>query len=364
MTTPSHTSINTMKQQQYQPNVDLSDKQSFPSLGLGNKSTMKKAAPYTAAQDFAASIRKSTPSIGTNLSLLSPLQTSATMSMTTSKATLIPDVSSVDNFPSLSISTTKNVNGPNHAVNKIKRITPSTGGSSGNNATTNLSIDTMKGILGPVGYKAMKTYTREFVSHEMPADSYVDHMASLFPNGYTDVHFWNFVPELIRSFPLTADQDGAFAYMENLRRMKNGALNHEAHYLNSKVSTSTAASQKPPVTKPSTSYATLTSTYTPTPPQTSISSSYTPTTSAAAAASKVGGKPKTNTASSAWGSSGATAAASSAQPKPSSVAMATAPQLASARTGTTATSNNTSSKKKSGGSSKQRNELRALAFGL
>jgi hypothetical protein len=345
-----------MKQQQLQqhpqqPNVDLADKQSFPSLGIGNKSTMKKAVPYTAAQDFAASIRKSSPSTSSNLYPLVSLQRSAAPTTTTNQGT-IPDVSSVDNFPSLSTPSTKNLNGPS-TMHKIKKVTASSGGTS-QNATSNLSIESMKGILGPVGYKAMKTYTREFVNHEMPADSYVDHMASLFPNGYTDVHFWNFVPELIRSFPSTADQDGAFAYMENLHRMKNGALNHEAHYHNSKVATSSAATAAPHSQQPksSTSYATLASIHSPAQQQSSISA-YTPTSLAASV--KVGGKPKANSSASAWGGGGVTASTNSTDLKPASTTRMSSSTQSS-------TTNNTSKKK--GGGSKQRNELRALAFGL
>lgn len=351
MTTPSTPSLKPPPQHQSkQSNVDLSDQQSFPSLGVGNKSTMKKAAPYTAAQDFAASIRKTSPSTGMGLSLLSPLQKSST---TTVSKHAIPDVSSADNFPSLTSSSTKNMNGPG-STHKAKNIVSV----SNSNASTTLSIDAMKGILGPVGYKSMKTYTREFVNREMTADSYVDHMASLFPNGYTDVHFWNFVPELIRSFPSTADQDGAFAYMENLHRMKNGALNHEAHYHNSKVSTA-LASHPPPPAKSSASYATLASTHIPPVQQQITINSYTPTSTRAS--SKVNNLPKANS-STAWG--GATAATSITNPKSASMKTSTntTPQLTTGSTTQSTTANNTNKKKS--GSSKQKNELRALAFGL
>jgi hypothetical protein len=366
MTTPSTSITSNLKQQsqqqQQQSNVDLADKQSFPSLGAGNKSTMKKAVPYTAAQDFAASIRKSSPSSGTNLSFLSPPQRSATTTTPNTNKVTIPDVSSVDNFPSLSTSNAKK-NTNVQSNQKVKNTTTSSSGIS-KNSTTTLSIDAMKGILGPVGYKAMKTYTREFVNNEMSADSYIDHMASLFPNGYTDVHFWNFVPELIRSFPPSADQDGAFAYMENLQRMKNGALNHEANYHNTKVPASTPTSPALPSksSTTTTSYATLTSIHAPpVPPQPSIIS-YTTST-----VSKIGGKPKTNHSANAWGSGSASLATNSKPSSLPSVATTTAsvPPSVSTRTHSSpqsSTSNNTS-KKKSGGS-KQRNELRALAFGL
>ena len=342
MSYPSTTTTPATTLKQPPPNVNLSDKQSFPSLGVGNKSTMKKAVPYTAAQDFAASIRKSSPS--THMTLLSPLHKSATT--TTVKLTKSsPDVSSVENFPSLTATSTKSANGNTHTAKGIARDT--VGGSHGNSSTT-LSIEALKGILGPVGYKAMKTYTREFVSREMAADSYIDHMASLFPNGYTDIHFWNFVPELIRSFPSTADHDGAFAYMENLHRMKNGALNHEANYHNQTRKSSPGAAAAPQPAKSSTSYATLASIHTPVPQQQSMSS-FTPSGSTAM---KVSGAPKVNSTN-AWNNTGTT----TANQKPPAVKAATA---TTRPTSQPATSN---SKKKSNGSSKQKNELRALAFG-
>jgi hypothetical protein len=377
--TPSVATSTLQQQQQASRNVNLADVHSFPSLGDTNQSTTmyKKHIPYTTAQDFISAnnhtrspSKFATATTATNgiatLTLLSKspsLPTSTTANTTSTKK--LPDVTSIDNFPSLSSTNRKSMPGMSANHTGTKPMTAFTTGTNGskNNHSPSLSIDTMKGILGPVGYKAMKTYTREYVNHEMEADSYIDHIASLFPNGYSDVHFWNFVPDLIRSFPNTVNQRDAFAYMENLHRMRNGALNHEAHYHHGKNTSTTAPinamTKKPP---PSSSYATLASTYTPVPPQPPPStSSYTPTTSVVL--SRVAGNAAMSHSTSAWVSGNAVTTNPIVPTAKTSSAVGVIPPSPTIASSRTTTATNTSSKKKRNNNTKEKNELRALAFG-
>ena len=86
----------------------------------------------------------------------------------------------------------------------------------------------MKASLGAPKYKQLKRYTKEFASGDLRPDAYVDHCAALFAAGYGDADFWDFVPALLMSFPNQADARRAMDYMENLKRMQNGARNAES----------------------------------------------------------------------------------------------------------------------------------------
>lgn len=95
-------------------------------------------------------------------------------------------------------------------------------------STSKASVGDMKATLGPVRFKQLKGLTRDFASDEIAPDAYIDHAAALFDQGYGDPDFWSFVPSLLESCPNEFTANQATLYMENLKRMRNGALNVEA----------------------------------------------------------------------------------------------------------------------------------------
>lgn len=102
----------------------------------------------------------------------------------------------------------------------------------GTAARKSITVEDMKASMGTAKYKQLKRHTKEFASGDLEPDSYVDHCASLFDGGYNDTDFWAFVPALLESFPNQLDASKALNYMDNLKRMRNGALNSEAHRAN------------------------------------------------------------------------------------------------------------------------------------
>jgi hypothetical protein len=94
-------------------------------------------------------------------------------------------------------------------------------------ASSNVTVEDMKASLGTVKYKQLKNFTKEFAAGELAPDTYVDHAASLFDQGSADPDFWLFLPSLLASCPNQSSADQAVRYMENLRRMRNGASNVE-----------------------------------------------------------------------------------------------------------------------------------------
>lgn len=97
-------------------------------------------------------------------------------------------------------------------------------------AYRNVTVEEMKMTLGAPKYKQLKTYTKAFATSELAPDSFVDHAASLFDRGYADVDFWRFLPNLIESIPNPFIAEQAKRYLNDLRRMRNGAVNAEAHH--------------------------------------------------------------------------------------------------------------------------------------
>jgi hypothetical protein len=87
----------------------------------------------------------------------------------------------------------------------------------------------MKATLGPVNYKKLKGLTKDFAMDELAADAYVDHAAALFDQGYSDPDFWNFLPCLLESCPNEFTANQALQYMDNKKRMGNGAVNVNAN---------------------------------------------------------------------------------------------------------------------------------------
>jgi E3 ubiquitin-protein ligase ZNF598 len=254
-------------------------------------------------------------------------------------------------------------------------------GSSGTATTTDASVRDVKAALGPAAYKLLKKFTREFANGELAADAYIDHAASLFARGYSDRDFWQFVPALVASCPpSTADKDGAHRYLDHLKRMRNGALNAESV----QAAAAAAASAVDPSAATSTTarggWSSTPSTATmPTAPTPSFPSGqsiplgrYVPPPPPPVSHGRLS---TTQLKNNAWGSSAATAPPSSVlSAKPASalsVAAAAAPTTRGTATSFMAkeakqeqwqqsNKSNAAGGKKKG---KQKNELRALAFG-
>jgi E3 ubiquitin-protein ligase ZNF598 len=181
--------------------VNLSDASHFPSLAGAPKAS--RPAPYTAALAYAAGRNN-----GGSTAVGSSMNRIKTNGGTSTRA---PDVSSVENFPSLSISETKKNNNKTPAASNTAPRIPAVSGD-------DLSIADLKGVLGPTGYKSLKQYSRAFAQRELDAEAYVDHVAALFPQGYGDPWFLQYVPALIRSSPAAAEQQAAaLRYMNQLQ---------------------------------------------------------------------------------------------------------------------------------------------------
>jgi E3 ubiquitin-protein ligase ZNF598 len=174
--------------------VDVADASHFPALGVP-----KPSAPYPAALAYAATRRND------SRTAVAP-SARRTNGGPTTRA---PNVASVESFPSLSISEKKQQNVRPVPSTSTARI-PAAGGD-------HLSIADLKGVLGPIGYKSLKQYSRSFAQRDLDAESYVDHVAALFPHGYGDPCFVAYVPALIRSSPAAAEQQAAaLRYMSQL----------------------------------------------------------------------------------------------------------------------------------------------------
>jgi len=92
----------------------------------------------------------------------------------------------------------------------------------------NVTVEDMKASLGPAKYKQLKKLTKEFASGELAPDAYVDHSAALFDHGYGDQDFWIFLPTLLASCPNEHEANQASNYMDNLRRLRSGAITAES----------------------------------------------------------------------------------------------------------------------------------------
>jgi hypothetical protein len=88
------------------------------------------------------------------------------------------------------------------------------------------TLGNMKIILGTTIFKALKSYTKQYSQGELSAQAYIDYAASVFEGGYSDPNFWKFVPALVESCP-TVNPAAANGYLQELRKLRNGAINAE-----------------------------------------------------------------------------------------------------------------------------------------
>ena len=87
-------------------------------------------------------------------------------------------------------------------------------------ASAKASIEEMKASLGPNKFKQLKQITRDFAEGDLSPEGYIDQCAALFPKGYADPDFWSFLPSLIDSCPNEQASDHAMNYMTSLRRQQ------------------------------------------------------------------------------------------------------------------------------------------------
>lgn len=173
------------------------------------------------------------PSLGPSVSSSQPhryLQ-AETLAKKNSKKTPIPSWDNPNEFPAPPISS--NTSKPVRSQILSRGETQPSESARANilqapSANSKATVDDIKAYLGPPKYKQLKKYTKEFAASELAPDAFVDHAASLFEQGYGDNYFWAFLPSLIESCPNEMAAAQALSYMENLRRLKNGAANAEA----------------------------------------------------------------------------------------------------------------------------------------
>jgi E3 ubiquitin-protein ligase ZNF598 len=97
-------------------------------------------------------------------------------------------------------------------------------------SSSTVTLEEIKASLGKTKYKELKRLTADFAQGNLDATPYVDLSAALFDQGHGDVNFWKFVPCLLSSCPNQRDAQKAFAYLEQLSKLRNGALNAEQQH--------------------------------------------------------------------------------------------------------------------------------------
>mmetsp|Transcript_37186 Transcript_37186/g.60672 ORF Transcript_37186/g.60672 Transcript_37186/m.60672 type:complete len:890 (+) Transcript_37186:59-2728(+) len=79
------------------------------------------------------------------------------------------------------------------------------------------TLETLKQILGTIGYKKLKSLTKDFAMDSIVPEAYVDEAASLFDQGLSDTAFWHHIPPLINDIPNKSAVDRAMRHLESVR---------------------------------------------------------------------------------------------------------------------------------------------------
>lgn len=87
-------------------------------------------------------------------------------------------------------------------------------------AAARATVEDIKASLGPARFKQLKRLTRDFAQGELSPEGYVDQSAALFDGGYGDDDFWSSLPSLLESCPNEEASMRALRYMTSLRRQK------------------------------------------------------------------------------------------------------------------------------------------------
>jgi hypothetical protein len=235
------------------------------------------------------------------------------------------------------------------------------------------TVEDMKASLGPNKYKQLKRLTKEFATSQLSPEGYVDQSAALFDRGYADTAFWSCFPSLLESCPNQDASTHALRYLTSLRQQV---------YDNKTRSSRVADAPAAPASQWGGSGASNTNLMRAAAPASSRSNSapagrYIPPPSAATSASRLAQsmstQPGANTFASkkksAWGGSGNATVVRAKAPPGSVAAAATSqgPQTGSAtkfmakeqKKQPNNSAGNGGGKKKN----KQKDELKALAFG-
>jgi hypothetical protein len=184
--------------------------ENFPSLAPSSASHTASSSRYTAANDLARKINSNNKNNAPNLT-----------------SNDFPALGGAKSPPSKKSSIPSQTHPSTFDLNVSHFPPPPPPSPTSATTASVVSLEDVKGKLGPANFKKLKNYTKQFAAGELLPDSYVDRAASVFPDGYADADFWKFVPALVASSP-ARDRDAALRYMDNLKRMRNGALNAES----------------------------------------------------------------------------------------------------------------------------------------
>ena len=203
---------------QQTPNMSATDQ--FPSLGGGDSRGSSQSRQYAAAQALSRQKRQSEaarpapPQLNNAVHFPLPQASNAAASQKAIRNRMLGDTSTYH---------------PAAATSNILQAPNVSSTFAGSSVDAHSIVEDLKVSLGKPKYRQLKQRTSEFAEGKMPGDAYVDHVASLFEGGYGDKEFWKSVPSLIESSPANeVEKKNALSYMDNLKRMKNGALNAEA----------------------------------------------------------------------------------------------------------------------------------------
>jgi E3 ubiquitin-protein ligase ZNF598 len=95
-------------------------------------------------------------------------------------------------------------------------------------AVAKATVEEMKATLGQKKYKELKRLTKEFASDQLSPEGFVDHSAALFDRGYADVDFWSYLSSLLESCPNEVASQHAMRYMTSLRQQMYGEASQSA----------------------------------------------------------------------------------------------------------------------------------------
>ena len=214
----------------------------FPSLGPASSSSSRPQ--YTAATALGKKNMKIQQGGGWNSTASAPVLNSASdfPSMPGSIAPVVrptkqnqkpavqkpPSMSNAELFPSLSsapaasnpntvrnqVMGNRNNNHPQANSNMLQGNLAST------SASAKASIEEMKGSLGPKRFKELKKLTKTFSENQLSSEGYVDQCAALFDKGYADPDFWSFLPSLLESTPNQEASERALIYMTSIKKQQ------------------------------------------------------------------------------------------------------------------------------------------------
>ncbi|KAG7365227.1 hypothetical protein IV203_038430 [Nitzschia inconspicua] len=333
----------------------------FPALGPASG---MRPAPYAAANSHARkNLKAPPPSINNSNNFPSFSLASGSAQKSNSTAPSIPSLNSYTHFPAP----------PTAAASKQQSMRQQILGDSKPQARTDnvlqmnmvsasaakATVEEMKASLGPKKYKELKRLTKDFAGGQLAPEGYVDQSAALFDRGYADTDFWSYLSSLLESCPNEEASEHAMKYMTSLRQQ---LYNEELRVPHAKKATPAPSSQWK---GPSANASVVMNSTVPAPVSTFSARHLQPI--APVLPTTVASKKK-----SAWGAGGPATVVRAKAP-PGSVAIAAAsqdPQLGTAtkfmakeQKKQIKNSNGSNGKTNGGGKKKQKNELKALAFG-